>query len=58
MRTDGDAPWGRYPRRAIAVSYGPEPLPVDAMMVHAIERLFGVVPGVMGMTCPSPMCAA
>ena len=31
--------------------YEPEPLPVDGMMVHAIERLFGVVPGVMGMTC-------
>ena len=26
-------------------------MPVDGMMVHAIERLFGVVPGVMGMTC-------
>jgi lipopolysaccharide biosynthesis protein len=31
--------------------YEPEPLPVDGMMAHAIERLFGVVPGVMGMTC-------
>ena len=31
--------------------YEPEPLPVDGMMVHAVERLFGVVPGVMGMTC-------
>ena len=31
--------------------YESEPLPVDGMMVHAIERLFGVVPGVMGMTC-------
>jgi glycosyltransferase involved in cell wall biosynthesis len=31
--------------------YEPEPLPVDGMMVHVIERLFGVVPGVMRMTC-------
>ncbi len=31
--------------------YDPEPLPIDGAMVHAIERLFGVVPATMGMTC-------
>ena len=31
--------------------YDPEPLPVDGTMIHAIERLFGVVPGAMGMSC-------
>ena len=31
--------------------YEPEPLPVDGTMLYAIERLFGVMPGVMGMTC-------
>jgi hypothetical protein len=29
--------------RAGLGDYEPEPLPVDGMMVHAIERLFGVV---------------
>ena len=31
--------------------YEPEPLPVDGTMIHAVERLFGVVPGAMGMSC-------
>ena len=31
--------------------YPPEPLPIDGTMVHAIERLFGIVPATMGMTC-------
>jgi glycosyltransferase involved in cell wall biosynthesis len=31
--------------------FAPEPLPVDGTMIHAIERLFGVVPAKMGMTC-------
>ena len=31
--------------------YEREPLPADGTMVHAIERLFGVVPPAMGMTC-------
>jgi hypothetical protein len=31
--------------------YEPEPLPIDGTMIHAIERLFGVVPGAMGMSC-------
>ncbi len=31
--------------------YAPEPLPIDGTMIHAIERLFGVVPAAMGMTC-------
>ena len=31
--------------------YAPEPLPYDGTLIHAIERLFGVVPAAMGMTC-------
>jgi hypothetical protein len=31
--------------------FAPEPLPVDGTMIHAIERLFGVIPGKMGMSC-------
>jgi len=31
--------------------YAPEPLPIDGTNVHAIERLFGVVPAALGMTC-------
>src|SRR5271166_3977500 len=31
--------------------YAPEPLPIDGTIVHAIERLFGVVPAALGMTC-------
>ena len=31
--------------------FAPEPLPIDGTMIHAIERLFGVIPGKMGMTC-------
>jgi lipopolysaccharide biosynthesis protein len=31
--------------------YSPEPLPSDGTMVHAIERLLGVAPATMGMTC-------
>jgi lipopolysaccharide biosynthesis protein len=31
--------------------YAPEPLPGDGTMIHAIERLFGIVPTTMGMTC-------
>ena len=31
--------------------YAPEPLPIDGTSIHAIERLFGVVPATMGMTC-------
>jgi hypothetical protein len=31
--------------------YAPEPVPIDGTMIHAIERLFGVVPATMGMTC-------
>lgn len=34
--------WGDYP---------PEPLPIDGTMLHAIERLFGVVPELMGLRC-------
>jgi glycosyltransferase involved in cell wall biosynthesis len=30
--------------------YEPEPLPVDGTMIHAIERLFGVLPETMGMS--------
>jgi hypothetical protein len=30
--------------------YEPGPLPVDCMVIHAVERLLGVVPGAMGMT--------
>jgi Rhamnan synthesis protein F len=37
-----DLAWGDYP---------PEPVPIDGTMVHAIERLFGVVPATMGLTC-------
>ena len=32
-------------------NYEPEPLPADGTIIHAIERLFGVVPPAMGMTC-------
>ncbi len=39
---DLDLTWG---------DYAPEPLPIDGTMIHAIERLFGVVPATMGMTC-------
>ena len=31
--------------------YAPEPMPIDGTIVHAIERLFGVVPAALGMTC-------
>jgi lipopolysaccharide biosynthesis protein len=31
--------------------YAPEPLPIDGTIVHAIERLFGVVSAALGMTC-------
>jgi glycosyltransferase involved in cell wall biosynthesis/ubiquinone/menaquinone biosynthesis C-methylase UbiE len=31
--------------------FAPEPLPVDGTMIHAIERLFAVIPGKMGMSC-------
>ena len=31
--------------------YAPEPLPIDGTIVHAIERLFGVAPASLGMTC-------
>jgi glycosyltransferase involved in cell wall biosynthesis/SAM-dependent methyltransferase len=31
--------------------YSPEPLPSDGTMVHAIERLLGIAPATMGMTC-------
>jgi lipopolysaccharide biosynthesis protein len=37
-----DLAWGDYP---------PEPLPMDGTMLHAIERLFGVAPAAMDMTC-------
>jgi glycosyltransferase involved in cell wall biosynthesis len=30
--------------------YEPEPLPVDGTMIHAIERLFGILPETMGMS--------
>ncbi len=29
--------------------YPPEPLPIDGSLLHAIERLFGVVPGLVGL---------
>ena len=32
-------------------NYAPEPLPIDGTSIHAIERLFGVVPATVGMTC-------
>jgi glycosyltransferase involved in cell wall biosynthesis/SAM-dependent methyltransferase len=31
--------------------YPTEPAPYDGTLIHAIERLFGVVPAKMGMTC-------
>ncbi len=31
--------------------YPVEPLPIDGTMLHAIERLFGVIPRAMGMQC-------
>jgi len=31
--------------------YPPEPIPIDGTLVHAFERLFGVVPATMGMRC-------
>ena len=31
--------------------YAREPLPIDGTIVHAIERLFGVAPAALGMTC-------
>jgi glycosyltransferase involved in cell wall biosynthesis/SAM-dependent methyltransferase len=31
--------------------YAPEPLPIDGTIVHAIERLLGVAPAALGMTC-------
>ena len=31
--------------------YPSEPLPLDGTMLHAIERLLGIVPAVMGMAC-------
>jgi len=31
--------------------FAPEPLPIDGTLIHAIERLFGVVPAEIGMTC-------
>jgi glycosyltransferase involved in cell wall biosynthesis/SAM-dependent methyltransferase len=31
--------------------YAPEPLPIDGTIVHAMERLFGVAPAALGMTC-------
>jgi lipopolysaccharide biosynthesis protein len=31
--------------------YPPEPLPIDGTVLHALERLFGVVPATLGMTC-------
>ncbi len=31
--------------------YPPEPLPIDGTFLHALERLFGVVPRAMGMEC-------
>lgn len=31
--------------------YPPEPLPVDGSLLHALERLFGVVPPALGMVC-------
>jgi glycosyltransferase involved in cell wall biosynthesis/ubiquinone/menaquinone biosynthesis C-methylase UbiE len=31
--------------------FAPEPLPMDGTMIHAIERLFGVIPGKMGLSC-------
>jgi glycosyltransferase involved in cell wall biosynthesis/ubiquinone/menaquinone biosynthesis C-methylase UbiE len=34
--------WSDYPR---------EPVPIDGTLIHAIERLFGVMPLKMGMTC-------
>jgi len=37
-----DLKWSDYPS---------EPLPVDGTMLHAIERLFGIAPGAMGMAC-------
>ena len=37
-----DLAWSDYPT---------EPLPYDGTLLHAIERLFGVVPAKMGMTC-------
>ncbi len=37
-----DLAWGDYP---------PEPIPNDGTLVHAIERLFGVVPATIGMSC-------
>ena len=37
-----DLAWGDFP---------PEPAPIDGTLIHAIERLFGVVPTAMGMTC-------
>lgn len=33
--------------------YPPEPLPIDGSLLHALERLFGVVPSAMGMQCVS-----
>ena len=37
-----DLAWSDYP---------PEPIPTDGTLVHAFERLFGVVPATMGMSC-------
>jgi lipopolysaccharide biosynthesis protein len=37
-----DLTWSDYPT---------EPVPYDGTLLHAIERLFGVVPGKMDMTC-------
>lgn len=37
-----DLAWSDYP---------PEPIPIDGALVHAFERLFGVVPATMGMRC-------
>jgi len=37
-----DLAWSDYP---------PEPIPIDGTLVHAFERLFGVVPATMGMRC-------
>ena len=31
--------------------YSPEPLPIDGTIQHAIERLFGVLPATIGMSC-------
>jgi hypothetical protein len=45
MRRERDSPSFSRP----AATLSPKQLPVSGMVVHAIKRLFGVEPGVIGM---------